>query len=132
SSCPFREPISIRAASSRPPSPGPWCERFIRAGCAERSVSSVRRKTHRVVNVPGAVPRRSSYLEGFMRRPHRRILGSLLVLLSALAASAAAQDKPQDKQPEGAQCRGCHEDKLPKFDRTPHAGATESCLSCHK
>jgi hypothetical protein len=62
-----------------------------------------------------------------MRRPHRRFLGSLLVLLSALAASAAAQDKPQDKRSPRARSAGLvHEDKLAKFDRTPHAGATES------
>jgi DmsE family decaheme c-type cytochrome len=67
-----------------------------------------------------------------MRRPHRRFLGSLLVVLSALAVSAAAQDNKKEEQPEGAACRGCHEDRLAKFDRTPHAGATESCLSCHK
>ena len=66
-----------------------------------------------------------------MRRPDRRVLGSLLVLSCALAAGAAAQDK-QDKKPDGSECRTCHEDKLAKFDRTPHAAAADGCLSCHK
>jgi len=62
--------------------------------------------------------------------------GGVSALLVALAALAAGQDKPQEKpqekQAEGSECRACHEDKLAKFDRTYHAGATQGCLSCHK
>ena len=66
-----------------------------------------------------------------MRRPHLGLLVSILALCWASAAIAAAQDKPE-KKPEGVECRGCHEDKLTQFDRTPHAGVTDGCVTCHK
>ena len=71
-----------------------------------------------------------------MRRFPLALQGGVSALLVALAALAAGQDKPQEKpqekQAEGSECRACHEDKLAKFDRTYHAGATQGCLSCHK
>ena len=67
-----------------------------------------------------------------MRSRHLGLLGIILALCWAPAAIAATQDKAQDsKKPEGAECRGCHEDKLAAFDRTPHAGAPDGCVSCH-
>jgi DmsE family decaheme c-type cytochrome len=63
-----------------------------------------------------------------MRRPTTGLLCSLSVLLLATAGGALAQEK----KPESADCRGCHEDKLAQFDKTYHAGLAEGCLSCHK
>jgi DmsE family decaheme c-type cytochrome len=63
-----------------------------------------------------------------MRRPYPAFLASLLVLSWVLVASASAQDK----KPESADCRGCHEEKLAQFDKTSHAGVVDGCSACHK
>ena len=62
-----------------------------------------------------------------MRSSLRGLLG-LLFLAPALTVSAAAQDK----KPESADCRACHEDKLTQLDKTYHAGLADGCFSCHK
>ncbi|HJS75414.1 MAG TPA: hypothetical protein VJ921_14075, partial [Vicinamibacteria bacterium] len=46
-------------------------------------------------------------------------------------------EAPKDKlQPDPAisteDCRGCHEDTLPRFNRTYHASLEESCFACHQ
>ena len=65
-----------------------------------------------------------------MRRPHLGFLASVLFLAWAPAAFADTQEKKPEVQ--GQECRGCHEDKLAAFDRTPHAGMTDGCVTCHK
>jgi DmsE family decaheme c-type cytochrome len=62
-----------------------------------------------------------------MRRPSIGVLGSLLLLWCAGSPATA-----QEKKPESADCRGCHEDKLTLSDRTYHAGLADGCLSCHQ
>jgi DmsE family decaheme c-type cytochrome len=53
-------------------------------------------------------------------------------VLAASLGLAAGSVGAQDKKPESADCRGCHEDRLTKIDKTVHAGVTDGCFACHK
>lgn len=53
-------------------------------------------------------------------------------LLAGGVTTASAQPAPAGGTWSAADCQTCHETAVgPKFERTKHAGLTESCASCH-